>query len=48
MESKKILTVNDDEICRKSVSNFEKKNNIEEDAVGNGKEAVNKIKENPW
>ena len=47
MESKKILIVDDDEICRKSVSNFAKKNNIEADAVGNGTEAVNKIKENP-
>ena len=42
MEGKKILTVNNDEICRKSVSNFAKKNNIEAEAVGNGKEAVNK------
>ena len=29
MEGKKILTVNDDEICRKSVIDFAKKNNIE-------------------
>jgi hypothetical protein len=29
MEGKKILIVNDDEICRKAVNNFAKKNNIE-------------------
>jgi CheY-like chemotaxis protein len=46
MEGKKLLVVDDDEMCRRAVSNFAKKNKIDVDAVGCGTDAINKIKEN--
>ena len=45
--SKKILIVDDDEIVRKAIENFAKKNNLESDSVSSGQEAIEKIKSNP-
>ena len=44
---KKILIVGDDEVCRKAIENFAKKNNIASDSAGSGSEAVEKIKAFP-
>ena len=45
--SKTILIVDDDEVCRKAIENFAKKNNIASDSAGSGNEAVEKIKSFP-
>ena len=45
--SKKILIVDDDEIVRKAIETFAKKNNLESDSVSSGQEAIEKIKSNP-
>jgi DNA-binding response OmpR family regulator len=47
MDGKKILVVDDDAICGKSVFNFSKKKGIEADVASSGKEAIDKIKANP-
>ena len=46
-DKKKILIVDDDEIVRKAIENFAKKNNLESDSVSSGQEAIEKIKSNP-
>ena len=45
--SKKILIVDDDEIVRKAIETFAKKNNLESDSASSGQEAIEKIKSNP-
>ena len=47
MEKKKILIVDDDLMCRKALTNFAKKHQIEADLAGSGKEAIDKIKASP-
>ncbi len=44
---RKILIVDDDEVCRKAIENFAKKNNIASDSAGSGSEALEKIKAFP-
>ena len=44
---KKILIIDDDDVCRKAIENFAKKNNIASDSAGSGSEAVEKIKSFP-
>ena len=44
---KKILIVDDDEVCRKAIENFAKKNNLNSDSAASGKEAIEKIKSYP-
>ena len=33
---KKILIIDDDDVCRKAIENFAKKNNIASDSAGSG------------
>ena len=47
MEKKKILIVDDDLMCRKALTNFAKKHQIEAELAGSGKEAIEKIKASP-
>lgn len=47
MEKKKILIVDDDIMCRKALTNFAKKHQIEADLASSGKEAIEKVKSNP-
>ena len=44
---KKILIIDDDDVCRKAIENFAKKNNIASDSASSGSEAVEKIKSFP-
>ena len=47
MDTKKMLIVDDDMMCRKAITLFAKKHGIQADVAGSGKEAIDLVKANP-